>query len=302
MRVALTGASGFIGSYTARTLHEAGHEVTALVRETSRRDHIAPFITRFVTGTQDDESVWPELLDGAECVIHNSVDWTPLRGTPDLARHLQTNLVASIRFLEAAGERQFIFVSTIAVHHDMRPRWNGIIDEDHPTRPGSLYGAYKAAVEAHQWAAHFSRNADTCAVRPCGVYGMDPNLKRSYFFPYLKRLRDLAEKGEKFSKPGGGKFVHVQDVARVLTKLVGNPDSAGHVYNLVDCYARWADWAAMACEIMNIKVQIDFSSPAEPQNTFRKDAVQALGIDLNRGHVGIRSYLQELIAYKENSS
>ena len=33
MKVALTGATGFIGSHVLTELHEHGHEVTALVRD-----------------------------------------------------------------------------------------------------------------------------------------------------------------------------------------------------------------------------------------------------------------------------
>src|SRR6056297_3576782 len=98
MHIALTGASGFIGSAIARHLHEHGHTVAALVRETSRRDHIEPFVDRFVVGNQDDESAWPDLLEGADAVIHNSVDWGPLRAK-DQPTHGESNLLASIRFL-----------------------------------------------------------------------------------------------------------------------------------------------------------------------------------------------------------
>jgi nucleoside-diphosphate-sugar epimerase len=295
MRIALTGASGFIGSRIAHHLADGGHQVTALVRETSRRDHIEPHVDRFVVGNQDDDSVWPDLLDGAECVIHNSVDWSPLRGGADFDRHLQTNLVGSLRRLDAARDKQFVFISTIAVHHDMSPRWEGVIDEEHPLRPGSWYGAYKAAVEAHLWAAHFSREQHTCAVRPCGVYGLDPNLDRAHFSKQVGELRKLAETGGRYEKQGGGKFVHVEDVAAVVAAVVGNDAANGEAYNLVDCYARWADWAKMACEVMGIEVDIDMSSPEQPKNVFRKDKVQALGVEMDRGHEGIRAYLRELI-------
>ena len=290
MRVALTGVSGFIGSEVARRLSGAGHRVTGLVRESSRRDHVEPYVDRFVTGDHGDESCWGVLLDGADCLVHNSVDWGPIK-SGDMARHWESNLLGSLRLIEAASPVQVIFVSTIAVHHDMRPRWAGVIDEDHPTRPGTMYGAYKAAVEAHLWADHFATGRNTSAVRPCGVYGIDPRLTRSYGFGIIRDLRA----GKPYHKPGGGKFVHVEDVAAVIVAMAGNDAVAGRPYNMVDCYARWSDWAQMAADLLGIEAEIDHDSPAKPANTFTKDAVESLGVRLDRGHDGIKTHLVELI-------
>ncbi len=296
MRIALTGVSGFIGSVIARRLQRDGHSVTGLVRTSSRRDHVQPFVDRFVVGEQADEACWEQLLEGADCLVHNSVDWSPLRAG-DAATHWQTNLLGSLRLIRRAMPRQVIFVSTIAVHHEMRPRWQGNVDEDHPLRPGNLYGAYKAAVEDHLWALHASDGLNFTALRPCGVYGLDPNLERSHGYQLIQRI----QRGEKLDKPGGGKFVHVEDVAAAIVAAVGNDDAKARVVNLVDCYARWADWAQMACEILGVKREIDFSSPEKPKNMFSKNAAQALGVALDRGHDGIRKHLRELIEVMEVS-
>src|SRR5262245_37401158 len=232
MNIALTGPSGFIGSFIARHLHEAGHRVTGLVRPTSRRDHIEPYISRFVVGDHADENIWPDLLRDCECVVHNSLDAQRFR-IDDIEHHLKSNLLGSIRLLHASAPRQFVFISTMAVHHDMRPRWKGLIDEDHPTRPNHLYGAYKASVDNHLWAAHYENGQHTCSLRPCAVYGIDPALDRSHGYAIIQQLRATSS----YNRPGGGKFVHVEDVARAVVATIGNPEAAAQPYNMADCYA-----------------------------------------------------------------
>ena len=93
--------------------------------------------------------------------------------------------------------------------------------------------------------------------------------------------------------------MHVDDVAAAAVAAVGNPHSAGRAYNMVDCYARWSDWARLAAELMDIEPDVDDSSPAEPTNQFTKTAAQELGVALDRGHDGIRAHLRELIECME---
>ncbi len=289
MRIALTGASGFIGSEIAKTAHAKGHSVSALVRETSRRDHIEPFVDRFVVGEQDNATAWGELLEGADVVVHNSTAWS-WKGEMSPEAYVQSNLVGSLGLLRASAPRPFVFMSTIGVHHDMRERWGGKIDEDHPTRPPNAYGAYKAAVEAFLWSEHAQTGRPFCAIRPCGVYGIDPKLERSIGYPIVKKIAA----GQKFTRAGGGKFVHVDDVVAATLRAAEETESAERVVNLVDCYARWADWAQIAAEILGVEAEIDFSSPAQPKNQFLDDVGRSMGAKLDRGLDGIRTHLREL--------
>ena len=201
MHIALTGASGFIGSEIAKDAFNHGHTVTALVRETSNRHHIESSVENFIVGKHNDPKAIAALLDGADAVIHNSFDWGALK-SGDLDCHIKTNLQGSIDLLEASDDRHFIYISSIAVHHHMHPNRNGQIDESHPTRPGGLYGACKASVEAHMWASHSSRGQCVTAIRPTAVYGIDPNIERSIGFPIIQTL----QQGNPYTKLGGGKF------------------------------------------------------------------------------------------------
>ena len=294
MHVALTGASGFIGSVTARRLHAAGHTVAALVRPTSRRDHIEEAVDRFVIGAHSDPDACADLLTNADVLIHNSLDWD-VRTTDDGQR----NLIDSLRLLDQSAPRRYVFVSSVAVHHDISPRWQGLIDEEHPLRPANDYGAYKAAVEAFLWADHYSKGREVVSVRPCAVYGMDPRPDRTLGYRLVETL--LAGNTPTRQRDGRhihGKFVHVDDVADALLAAATRPDIPPRPYNLVDCYARWTDWAAIAADELGLQLDLDMSDPPHPQNHFNVDAARRdLAVPLDRGREGIRAHIRNLIAH-----
>ncbi|MDG1838878.1 MAG: NAD-dependent epimerase/dehydratase family protein [Phycisphaerales bacterium] len=292
MHVALTGSTGFIGAAVAAELSRSGCTVRGLVRQTSRRDHVEDLLDETIVADMADRTMQEPLLDGVEALIHNAVDWNATKNG-DLARHLDVNLSASIELLDLAARRdlQVVFVSSVAVHHDMLPQWNGKIDATHPTRPGSPYGACKAAIEAHLWSLHASHNLQFTIIRPSAVYGIDPRLDRSIGAKIITQVRT----GKPFTRMGGGKFVHVDDVAASIVRPLQCDTPSGGIYHLADCYARWAEWAQMVSDIVDVSIEIDTSSPTAPKNMFETDALaKNLGVHLNRGHAGIRTYLEEL--------
>ena len=298
MLVSLTGASGFIGSYTAAALHRAGHRVRALVRESSRRDHIAPYVAEWVVGAQNDPASAHRLAQGADALIHNSVSWN--RDAQTELPDLEDNLIGSLRLLEAcrlAGVRQFIFVSSVAAYHEIPDSAGGRITEETVTWPESTYGALKAAVEAHLKAYHARYQMNTSAWRPAAVYGMDPNLQRSQWYGLIDRAR----RGETIDEPRGGKITHVQDVADALTLAVGDPAVAGHLFNLVDQYIYWEQVAGFAGELAGSGATIVPRSGAGPRNQFdTRNAVAFFERHCNhtalrRGTEGVRAYVAELL-------
>ena len=72
MKVALTGATGFVGSHILAELHEHGHEVTALVRDEDQADIVAARgATPSVVDLYDRPSV-ASLLADADGAIHTA--------------------------------------------------------------------------------------------------------------------------------------------------------------------------------------------------------------------------------------
>ena len=296
MLVALTGASGFIGSYTAAALHRAGHAVRALVRQTSRRDHIEPFVAEWRDGDAADPQALAGLVAGADAVIHNAVDWDALERSP--LANFERNVLGSLRLLEAARLAQvgqFLFVSSVAVYHEILA--DRKLDENHPTWPRSTYGAYKAAIELHLKAYHVTYGMNTSAWRPAAVYGVDPALKKSQWYDLVDRART----GGTIDTPEGGKITHVQDVADALGLAVGDDSVAGQFYNLVDGYMYWQTAAEFAKELSGSSATITDRKGIGPKNQF--DTRKAIDFfdrhgnrtALRRGPAGVKVYVGDLL-------
>jgi len=288
-----------------RALASSGHAVTALVRETSPREHIDAHTDRYAVGDHADPSIWQELLDGADGLVMNAFDWDALK-SGDLRRHIDANIASSVRLLEAAhhaGVRKCCYISSVATLHDILPEWGGVIDERHPLRPGSLYGACKAAIEAHLRSAAASWGMHCVALRPCAVYGVEPTLPDKTFG--AKPIRLLIERGKvrKADCPGGGKFVHRDDVAQATVVALERDAAAGRAFNLVDCYAKHTRFAQHAAEALGMppdSVEPDDGPPAK--NRFDVSAArETLGVGLDRGDAGLRQFAEEFASLAQAS-
>jgi nucleoside-diphosphate-sugar epimerase len=298
LQIALTGMTGFIGRAAGATLQASGNSVQGLVRP-GRADSVEDLGLRTITGTLQDRECHATLLEGADVLVHNAVDWSLLK-QGQLAEHLDVNLCAGIELIDAAARAgcRIVLISSVAVHQHMLKRWNGHIYHMHPSRPGSAYGALKVALEAHCWAVHTEHGTPVTILRPSAVYGLDPKPKRSIGWTMIKHL--LADKP--FDRKGGGKFVHVDDVAACIGAAAASQHSGVRIHHLVDCYARWSDWTALAIKALGRDTVVKHESPPQPANMFTtQDVDDALGVAMNRGHEGIAKHIGNMISAQRGS-
>ncbi len=180
MRIAITGATGFLGRYLVRQLGGAGHQLRCWYRPDSDRsgfDDQADAL-EWRPGVLGDEAAARDLVRGVDAVVHAAVQWEGPRnrgrgehGAADV--FLGVNLTGSLQLFRAAfeaGVPRFVFLSTCAVHEvilDDRP-----LDETHPLWPAGAYGAHKAALEAFVHSYGLGQGWPICALRPTGIYGL----------------------------------------------------------------------------------------------------------------------------------
>lgn len=70
VKVLVTGATGFLGSWITRAAVQAGHSVRVLVRQTSKRDGLAGVAVETATGNVLDRASLDLALGGVDAVIH----------------------------------------------------------------------------------------------------------------------------------------------------------------------------------------------------------------------------------------
>lgn len=143
MKVFITGASGFIGSYVFRKLIHEGHSVLAMKRPTTDLWRVAD-VAQKAEWIEESVSFDEELCQFAPDVIINlawngvssgeRVDWVKQ----------ESNIQMQQRLLDVAlkcGTKKFIGAGSQSEYGD----FEGTINEDYPVNPKTAYAATKIA-------------------------------------------------------------------------------------------------------------------------------------------------------------
>lgn len=296
MKIALTGATGFIGRYIVSHLVEAGHSCRCWYRgEESRQRHTfaGHDHVQWIRGELNDATAARELVDGADAVIHAALFRLGVAfrgGEGPLAEFLTRNLLGTIQLIDAARAAdvpRFVFVSSCAVHErilDDRP-----LDETHPLWPMSHYGAHKAAIEKFVHSHGLGENYDICAVRPTGVYGIADPIGSSKWF---ELVRAVAENKDVVCSHGG-KEVHALDVARACELLARVDHVRGEAFNCYDRYISDYEVAQMTQRLCGSNSHIE-GEPISPKNQIETGKLRQLGMEFG-GTDLLESTIQQMI-------
>jgi nucleoside-diphosphate-sugar epimerase len=299
MRIAITGATGFLGRYLVRHLAGAGHRLRCWHRPASDRGGLEKQADaiEWLPGSLGDPAAVRELIRGADAVVHAAVQWEGPRnrgrgshGDPGV--FLGVNLAGSLQLFRAAfeaGVSRFVFISTCAVHEvilDDRP-----LDEAHPLWPASHYGAHKASLEAYVHSYGLGQGWPICALRPTGIYGPAHPPEASRWYDLVGRVL----RGEPIESARGGKEVHAADVARAVELLLRAEAQrvAGQSFNCYDRYVSEEQVARIAQELTGSASAISDLNRG-PRHQIDSAKIRTLGMTFG-GEALLRRTVQELI-------
>ena len=221
--IAITGATGFVGSRMLDLVVREGYDVRALTR---RKQDDRPNVT-WVRGTLDDAASLVNLCGSADVVLHVA----GVVNAPDRAGFEAGNVAGTLAVIEAAkqaGAKRFVHVSSLAA-----------------TQPKlSIYGETKATAEKIVALS----GLDWTIVRPPAVYGPGDSEMLDLF--KMARLGFVTLPPD---ADGRLSVIHVEDLCRALLVLLPEQeDLTAQTYELDDgrpggwtqaSFARAIGWA-----------------------------------------------------------
>lgn len=219
MKIFMTGATGFIGTATARRLTEQGHSLTCLVRDRSKAAGLTELGCELVDGDLSDQDRLAVQLKGADAVIHNAALYEvgiPASRRPALKA---ANVDGTSHVLNAcleAGVPRVLYVSTCAVFGNTHRQ---IVDESFERADLDFTSYYEETkYEAHQIAKDLIENKGLpCVIaQPAGVYGPGDH---SALDGTIKKFLDGKLPLMPFPDFGTG-LAHVDDVASGLALIL----------------------------------------------------------------------------------
>ncbi|MEN3040337.1 MAG: SDR family NAD(P)-dependent oxidoreductase [Bacteroidia bacterium] len=225
MRILLTGAAGFIGSYTAERLLKDGHEVIGI---DNLNDYYAPALKKYrlkrlheyerFSFHAVDISDWLslsglfELVMPIDAVINLAARAGVRASLQDPSVYHHTNVTGSLYLLELIrryGVPRYILASTSSLYAGTPLPFT----EDRPVNtPISPYAASKKAAEMYAYTYHYHFGIHTAILRYFTVYGPAGRPDMSIF-----RFIEWVYRGEPLHLYGDGSqsrdFTYVEDVA-----------------------------------------------------------------------------------------
>jgi UDP-glucose 4-epimerase len=215
MKLAITGASGQLGSYLMDLALGSDNAIGIDTRESPFSKHRPNIVHEDIR----DLAAMRKSLRGCDAVLHCAAQVSVVNSINDPINDLSTNVQGTITLLQAAAEcgvKKFVYISSAAVYGDPV---KVPIDESHPLDPKSPYGASKMSAEQYCRVFAETRSLPYVVVRPFNFYSPRADPKSPYS-GVITKFVEWAKRGEPLLVEGDGEqtrdFIHAMDVARMV--------------------------------------------------------------------------------------
>jgi nucleoside-diphosphate-sugar epimerase len=244
MRIAVTGATGFVGSAVVDFLASQGHQVLAI----GRRPRPAAFAHDYVAWDLAGDSSAPPELTVCEAVVHAAAHVTPWG--PD-APFRSVTVGGTERLLRAIDPAARLVLIGSASVYDPRVPHDRAMEGEAPVAPGRYLNAYGRA-KADQERLVLATRPDTVVLRPRAIWGPGDTTLTPRILASVRRGR--------LPLPDGGRHpmsaTHVSSLTAAVAAAIERPGVAGPV-NVADATATTAaEFLGTLFEALELRVRI----------------------------------------------
>ncbi|MFZ0468004.1 MAG: SDR family NAD(P)-dependent oxidoreductase [Thiogranum sp.] len=230
-RIAVTGATGFIGATICRVLHEAGFGVRILVRSPQRARALGDCVHDTVQGDLHDRDALARLVDGAFAVVHCAGVVRGARQADFDRVNVQgvENLVAAMSAALPAGASRLLSLSSLAA------------------REPSLSFYANSKYRGEQVLREQATDLRWMALRPPAVYGPGDRELLPLF-----RLMSRGIAPVPGSPDARFSMLHVEDIAALVLAWLRQPTPAGGVFALDDGKPGGYSWQEVSAVVAQL--------------------------------------------------
>lgn len=226
-RILVIGGAGYMGGAITRRLREHGHEVGALIRNTSLVG--VPDVPVY-TGGLENVQLLDEILSTFDSVVHAASGTNPGSSAKAPSLEAELNLAPTLRFLEVLAKYPHLHLVYISsggtVYGD--PAHN-LVTEDTPLQPRSFYGAGKAAIEIFLNSLKSQYRGRITVLRPSNLFG--PGQPYYPGFGVVRTMLQHVRQGSAMSIWGDGTtvrdYLYIDDMVAACVLALERRDSIG---------------------------------------------------------------------------
>ncbi len=248
MKIFITGATGFIGSYLVKRLAQTNHEMICLVRRTSDISLLKTLRCTLVIGDVMDKYSLEEGMKGCDWVINLANVYS--MWLPDKSIFHKINVIGTRNVMEyalAAGASRVVHVSTAAAYG--KPVESPFTEDSEPgPELFSEYARTKAGGDRIAWDLYKNKGLPLTSIYPGICLGAGDTKASADYIRLLARRRLPAAA---FSK-SVFTWVHVQDVAEAIVKVLEKPDTIGQKYLIGNHRMSMQEFNAMVCHAAKV--------------------------------------------------
>lgn len=208
MKIAITGANGYVGRHLVAALEKRGHSLSTLVR--SKKDNNRRKSEKLIEGDLNNTNALSDLVMGCSVVCNLAGEYI------NEDKFIETN-VSGMRNLfnisKKSSVRKFIQLSTVGVYGS--PRY-GLYEENAEMKAVKKYEKSKMVADEWLLSAN-SSNMETVIIRPSTVFG--PGMKNNS----LRELVALIAKGSfpLVGKEGSmGNYIYIDNLISSIIAVI----------------------------------------------------------------------------------